>query len=396
MAVQTNGKWYTGIVLTYAENSGFWDRDNALFTKSWREAGMDSKFIALGEPGIDPKLPLILANHQQMADPKWWGQLGIEGIVFTTWGLPRFEPIARAIKAAGIKLILIMDSDGLLGPRVCLKEYLWRKCASERDAGRPLAMFSAVAKTLLAMNKSYWRRTLDHLAHADRIGVQSPLAVEFYKRFFAEYGRPDLMDRVIFVPHATTDDMRYSRDKPKSAEIVSVGRWDTVQKNAPLLVRALAQLFERESEYSAVIIGKGEGRLKSVIATLPSGMRPRFKIVGRVPHEQLAHQYQRAQIFISSSRYETFGIAAAEALCCGCSVVGPTYIPPFHYFTSQASGALAYDRSPGAFADALATEIAAWRNGQRDAARISEFWCGQVHAQRVAERLLQAGRAISR
>jgi glycosyltransferase involved in cell wall biosynthesis len=33
---------------------------------------------------------------------------------------------------------------------------------------------------------------------------------------------------------------------------------------------------------------------------------------------------QETKIFLSSSRYESFGLAAAEATACGCAVVGPS------------------------------------------------------------------------
>jgi hypothetical protein len=35
---------------------------------------------------------------------------------------------------------------------------------------------------------------------------------------------------------------------------------------------------------------------------------------------------QESKIFFSSSRYESFGLAAAEASACGCTVVGPSKI----------------------------------------------------------------------
>jgi len=36
---------------------------------------------------------------------------------------------------------------------------------------------------------------------------------------------------------------------------------------------------------------------------------------------------QESKIFLSSSRYESFGLASAEAEACGCLIVGPSEIP---------------------------------------------------------------------
>lgn len=382
--------------MTYAETAGFWDRDNAVYTLAWRKRGMDSKFIALGDSRTDTKRPLILATDQQMRDSRWWRELKIEGIVMTTWGLPRFGSIARAIKESGTKLILVMDTDGLLAPRVWLKGYLWRKYATEKDKGNPLPLFTTVAKTLLALNKSYWKGTLDHLAHADRIAVESPLAVQFFRRFLVAGGRPDLRDRVILMPHGVTEDMRYDLSKSKEKEIITVGRWDSYVKNAPLLIQTLSKVFSVDGNYSASIIGKGEGKLKKLISRLPARIQARINIVGPLPRTALADRLQRARIFLNTSRFEGFPISPAEAVCCGCSVVGPSYSPGFHFICGQSSGSLAYDRSAQSFADAVTSEIMAWESGQRDAERIGETFCRQLQAAQVAERLLEVGRAISR
>jgi hypothetical protein len=45
---------------------------------------------------------------------------------------------------------------------------------------------------------------------------------------------------------------------------------------------------------------------------------------------------QESNIFLSSSRYESFGLAAAEALCCGCRLAkqdNPLSIANFHGLT---------------------------------------------------------------
>jgi hypothetical protein len=41
---------------------------------------------------------------------------------------------------------------------------------------------------------------------------------------------------------------------------------------------------------------------------------------------------QDSKIFLSSSRYESFGLAAAEALCCGCRPAGKDNLPSFANF----------------------------------------------------------------
>ncbi|NDH85766.1 hypothetical protein EBY67_01755 [bacterium] len=44
---------------------------------------------------------------------------------------------------------------------------------------------------------------------------------------------------------------------------------------------------------------------------------------------------QDSKIFLSSSRYESFGLASAEAASCGCLIVGPSEIPALANFPSS-------------------------------------------------------------
>jgi hypothetical protein len=45
----------------------------------------------------------------------------------------------------------------------------------------------------------------------------------------------------------------------------------------------------------------------------------------------LARHMQESRIFFSSSRYESFGLASAEAEACGCLIVGPFEIPMLNH-----------------------------------------------------------------
>ena len=100
-------------------------------------------------------------------------------------------------------------------------------------------------------------------------------------------------------------------------------------------------------------------------------------------------EYQRAQIIVVSSRSESFHIASASALCCGCSVVGPDSIPSLVWFASENAGTLAASRTADALADAVVAEITAWRNDRRDPQKISARWMNLVTAQAVARQCLE-------
>ena len=101
-------------------------------------------------------------------------------------------------------------------------------------------------------------------------------------------------------------------------------------------------------------------------------------------------------IFYSPSAFESFGIAAAESLCCGCSVVAAKSVSmvSFEWFVSEGSGRLASGDSPEHHVDSLLDELTAWDSGTRDPESISDIWCSRLHADKVAEqvvRLKEAG-----
>jgi len=47
---------------------------------------------------------------------------------------------------------------------------------------------------------------------------------------------------------------------------------------------------------------------------------------------------QESKIFLFSSRYESFCLAAAEAMSCGCRVLGPSGLDATHFYDGLTSG----------------------------------------------------------
>ena len=104
---------------------------------------------------------------------------------------------------------------------------------------------------------------------------------------------------------------------------------------------------------------------------------------------------RNSKIFLMSSRHESFGIAAAEALCAGCSVVGPPHIPSVPWFCGSDSGTVATTYSKTGLGDALEAEASAWETGMRDPLKISANWHSRVGAEAVARQLVSLLETIS-
>ena len=386
--LQKPGRWFCAIPVPYSEDGGFWERDSGLVVQGFRKLGVDSRFVALGPPTQREDKPLILCTLDQMMDPSWWRQWNLQGVLLHAWALSRYEPIARAIKAAGVTLNLVLDSDGIVNPHIWPWRYLQEKYYAERDRTKWFPAGWALLKTAVGFSRAHHRRTIQQLEHGDFLTLPSPLAQQRYSRFLMAVGRSDLVRRLRFVPYAVTQDMTYSPSIPKLPLIVAVGRWETFQKGAPVLVRVLERVLSERPEYSARIIGDGGECVRRLMQPLDGSCNSRVNVLGRVSHAQLARHYQEARILLCSSCQESFHIASAEALSCGCSVVGDVRISSMPYFCSASSGTLSCDQSVNNLRDALQAEIDAWRRGERDPIQISRTWTARLHPDRVAEAFL--------
>lgn len=112
---------------------------------------------------------------------------------------------------------------------------------------------------------------------------------------------------------------------------ITVGRLGTNQKATDILLEA----FEKSSQdhdWKLKLIGNIENDFKKNINKFYDehpDMRKRVIFTGPINNRKLLYsEYFRAKVFVLPSRWESFGIAAAEALSCGCHLILSDSIPP--------------------------------------------------------------------
>jgi glycosyltransferase involved in cell wall biosynthesis len=388
--VGQKGRWFTVLLMQYYENPSFWERDAGLFHQGFRSLGIDSYFVALGEDRVDKERRLMLCPQAKLQDPSWWRQWELEGVVLYSWAIPKFEPIARAIKAAGLKLVLILDTQGIHSPHVWLSKYVRMRWIGEKEAGRWFPLAQALLRTAVNSFKGSYTSILAHLEHGDALAIPSRVAIERYGRFLAAVGRPDLKKNIRFIPHPVAAYMIYDPSRAKKPLLVAVGRWEMFVKNAPFLVKVLGRVLSEAPDYYVRIIGSGEDYVRKLVSGLDAGCRSRIEIPGPVRNPELPPHYQEAQICICPSYTESFHIPSGEAMCCGCSVVGDAQIASMPYFVSLGAGTVSCNGTLNNFADAVLAEIAAWRAGERDPAKISKAAIAKFHPEKVAAAVMEA------
>lgn len=101
--------------------------------------------------------------------------------------------------------------------------------------------------------------------------------------------------------------------------ILNVGRL-TDQKDQKILIRAFAKLAPDYPDWDVRIVGDGE--LRTELETLIKKMKleNRVFLPGTTP--KIEQEYQRVHIFALPSKYESFGLATAEAMAHGLPAIG--------------------------------------------------------------------------
>jgi hypothetical protein len=384
---------FTCTPVAFGGGPDFFARDSGLLCRGFQAIGCESMAVMPGERMPEDEADLIRTEFENLESAVWWRAQALDGVVLYAWGRPRFRKVAAAIHEAGIFLVLNQDNGGLVSPLAGLRDWLeeqWILAGQGRGLGAWLRFFKLTLRGLSAGLLLTDPLRAAHLKQGDVIACVSPKAAEHYRKLCRIYGGTDLAARVRVVPHAVESRFRFS-DAPKRRQVACVGRWqDVVQKRPWLLMEVVGTLVASDEEVSVVIAGTATEELIEWHRGLDAARRSRVQVRGHVARDELAEILAESEVFYSPSAFESFGIAAAEALCSGCSVVAGRSVSmaAFEWFVSENSGTLAEEDDCKSHAGALQDELAAWRDGRREAGGISRAWCERLHAERVARRIL--------
>ncbi|HVL48789.1 MAG TPA: glycosyltransferase family 4 protein [Candidatus Thermoplasmatota archaeon] len=111
------------------------------------------------------------------------------------------------------------------------------------------------------------------------------------------------------------------RELPRAPYFVAVGRL-TPEKGTDLVIRAFAEANRRGANARLIVCGKGPERAALLRLARRLGVEDRVEINGWVPEATKFRLLQNATALVHMARFESFGIAIAEALVAGAPVVG--------------------------------------------------------------------------
>jgi glycosyltransferase involved in cell wall biosynthesis len=378
----------------FGGGSDFFARDSGLLCRGFQALGMASRAVMPGAVRPDDEPDVLRVDAEKLRSAEWWASLGIDALVLYAWGSPRFLPVARAIREAGIFLVLNQDNGGLVSPSIDLKAWL-REQAVLTGAGRlPGGWWSAAVRVAKGLTSGLLlgdRLRARHLSQGDVIACVSPVAAEHHRTFCRRHGGEELARKVAVVPHAVDPRYRPDANAVREVAVAAVGRWsDLAQKRQDRLMEVAERLLAREPGVVLHIVGGTTDALRSWHEALDPALRSRIHLRGRLDPADLAALWSRVQVGWCPSAFESFHIASAEALCCGASVVASDSpsLSSFRWFTAEGDGRLAASDDPQGHVDAIVAELAAWRDGRRSAEEISRRWSARLHAPAVAGMLV--------
>lgn len=371
--------------LPYGDGSGWWGRDLGLTVRAFRQLGHDAQLVCYPTTHLKDPLdrPVQLVTQSQAASRDWWAQQSPDLVLLGLWSQSKYKPIRKAALSSNARVIERCDGDGFRFPS-CGHRQFWKNTISAQKDAHPhwpaalATIFGGCKATLFEIFARYFEsRLASTLAVIPLFLSETPLSTQSLQSLATRIGSNP--SRFQHVPHPIDENVFSYAGESKKNTVIAVGRWGSWQKDWPLTQRALEIFLDRNPHYEAVLFGSG----------LPLGrIGERIFSRGIRPQKEISKILKEAKILFFASRYESFLLAGGEALCSGCTVIGPSTIPSAFYFSEIFNGPTPPGRTASKLAYALEAEAQAWSQCTRDPHKISEDARHQMGSLFVAKKIL--------
>ena len=138
---------------------------------------------------------------------------------------------------------------------------------------------------------------------------------------------PNVIDCELFRPST-------ARPAAQMLELIAVGLLSP-QKDYPTMLEAVRQLIDAGLQVRLRIIGYGDCHDELARLVERAGLHNHVELVGYLAKTEIAARLRQSHVFVHSSRFETFCVAAAEALATGIPVVSTRCGGPDEYVTPE-------------------------------------------------------------
>ena len=272
---------------------------------------------------IDPRMLAAMVRTKRRLGPGWKWRWVVRAVLGYRAALKDFEPDLVHVHTLEARFTLVHMTDFRHLPLVATAHSThYTEYADEeaRDDKRSLVERNLVDASHVIFVSEWVAERHEHvyphmLDHAQKVVLPNPIDATEY--------------------HPVPRDEARARVGIPDGETLLLTLGNLVPRKDPLtFVRAVGLL--RDSGVAARVIMVGEGPEKQAVETLIGelGLGETIRLEGHVPQEAINHYYTAADVYVFPSLMETWGLAAVEAMLCGCPVVGtfevmPEVVPDF-------------------------------------------------------------------
>src|SRR5690606_38779743 len=129
---------------------------------------------------------------------------------------------------------------------------------------------------------------------------------------------PDPLIRVI---QAGVPDALFALPRRESDYLLYFGRLDWNHKGLDVLLQAMEMLVDAYPDLRMKVAGRGKDAERLLREARTAGIRENIELIGGVDDETRAELFSGARILLMPSRFEGFGMVAAEAMAAGVPVI---------------------------------------------------------------------------
>ncbi len=337
--------------------------DYGKYYKGFKSIGLNCILFARKESVIGFDYPIeTVDNETVFCREDYWKRFDLDYCLIPTW--MGMNPILASLKKTNCRILNMIDSDGYFGTRVFPRYSLKNMVSYHNDWHSKIKCLYWWIRIYLFYHKVYAESVIDNFKLSDKIIVNSPQARRNIIDFLRYYNSSDLSSKIITSKYPVHEIFLSQATVPKLNQIISIGRWESGQKNGALLKRVIKRFLSLKFNYRFVIVGTCQDNFfadllrdfPNCVTHIPSASR-----------EEIYNLIRSSKILLSTSIYESGPIVADEALLSGTSLVAPLDIPLFNYYLSDNHFGTGFKaRKVKSVVRALSQEIHRWEFGERN------------------------------
>lgn len=353
------------------------------YMAGFRQLGHECRMLTTAPSADGVDWADVVPDRHGLLAPTVWADRRPDVVVLPTW-LAAVDLLAAIRPHAG-SMVALADSDGCVGAGAFPRATFERMWVNQSTAGGRLRAAGWWLRQYLGVDRSVDQRIVESIRACDRVTLTTAGACDHLRAFLRSAGAGELGGRLAAVPYPVDEGFERPLAGDKTNQVVAVGRWSDPQKGGELLARAAAAFTGLGDGWRVVVVGSGGQGLFDRLATA----RPdRFEYRGVIAQAEMRALLDRSRILLSTSRWESGPIIAAEALLRGCSVVGLDSVPSFREYAASGCGSTYPSAGVRSVIAALDRETGAWADGGRNPEHLAARWRGAFTPAAVCERLL--------